>query len=197
MSLKIKTLSGRRGDIERCVAFRLYGKPVGKGRPRYTTAGGFGRMYTPKPTRDYERTVAEEYRLAKGWLMERPVMITVMQCFPIPKGASKKEAQLMRDYRIVPSCKPDIDNVLKVVLDGLNGVAYRDDTQVVCVVSERCYADNPCVEVIVEEIDAEFRRKAKAEVERARRKQKMSEDEKYWQRRELGSEYRVQIQPGV
>lgn len=163
MSPKIKTLLGRCGDIERCVAFKVYGKPVGKGRPRYTSAGGFGRMYTPRATRDYERTVADEYKRAGGWVMEKPVMVTIMQAFPIPKGASKKEAQLMREYQIVPSCKPDIDNVVKAVLDGLNGVAYRDDTQVVAVVSEKCYADNPCVEVVVEELSAEFRRRARNE----------------------------------
>ena len=35
--------------------------------------------------------------------------------------------------------KPDIDNILKVVLDGLNGIAYEDDKQVTIVQCKKSY----------------------------------------------------------
>ena len=48
---------------------------------------------------------------------------------------------------IRPAKKPDIDNVIKSILDALNGVAYHDDTQVVAVFAEKYYSDTPRVEV--------------------------------------------------
>lgn len=41
----------------------------------------------------------------------------------------------------LPPGKPDIDNILKVVLDGLNGIAYEDDKQVVLTQCKKVYAD--------------------------------------------------------
>jgi Holliday junction resolvase RusA-like endonuclease len=43
----------------------------------------------------------------------------------------------------------NVDNVVKAILDGLNGVAYHDDSQVVYVDAEKFYADEPCVIVEV------------------------------------------------
>ena len=57
----------------------------------------------------------------------------------------------MRDGLLRPTTKPDIDNVIKAVLDGLNGVAYADDSQVVALSASKCYSDDPRVVVIVED----------------------------------------------
>ena len=48
-----------------------------------------------------------------------------------------------------PKVKPDLDNVVKAVLDALNGVVYRDDAQVVNLVATKRYATEPRVEVYV------------------------------------------------
>jgi Holliday junction resolvase RusA-like endonuclease len=141
------------------VSFKVAGKPRGKGRPRFRNAGRFTQVYTPQETLAYEKEVAEEYTRAGGYMFEGPVWVTVMMCFQIPKTATKKDQEAMRNYEIVPNCRPDVDNVLKAVLDGLNGVAYHDDTQVTVVLCERCYADEACIEVEVRELPgARFRR---------------------------------------
>ena len=56
----------------------------------------------------------------------------------------------MLDGKILPAKKPDIDNVVKAVLDALNGVAYRDDTQVVELHVRKSYSEKPRVEVSIE-----------------------------------------------
>ncbi|MDF2537449.1 MAG: Holliday junction resolvase [Herbinix sp.] len=54
--------------------------------------------------------------------------------------------------KIRPTKKPDIDNIAKVILDALNGIAYKDDTQVVTLEVRKFYKDTPCVIVDIEEV---------------------------------------------
>lgn len=119
--------------------FTVTGKIRGKGRPRF----GGGHAYTDKRTKSYEALIADEYRASGGKLHTEPVIVRVAALFAIPKRASKKERELMLNDSIRPTKRPDIDNILKAVLDGLNGVAYNDDAQVVKVSGEKYYADNP------------------------------------------------------
>ena len=57
--------------------------------------------------------------------------------------------------KIRPTKKPDIDNIIKAVLDALNGVAYKDDTQVVQVMATKKYRDKAFVEVAIFELQME------------------------------------------
>lgn len=159
MSLITKKLPEASDSLERCATFKVYGRPQGKGRPRFRNAGHFVQVYTPKETLAYERRIADEYIRAGGEQLDSPVVITVVQQFMIPKAATKADRKAMLELHLVPNCKPDIDNVLKAVLDGLNGIAYIDDTQVVAVVCERRYGEEAYLEVTVEEINAEFKRR--------------------------------------
>ena len=68
-----------------------------------------------------------------------PLEISILALFPIPKYASKKTKELMINGYIFPTKKPDGDNIIKAILDALNGVAYRDDSQI-C----RIYFDSQC-----------------------------------------------------
>ena len=49
--------------------------------------------------------------------------------------------------------KPDSDNIIKIILDGLNKVAYYDDSQVCKVNFEKKYADIPRVEVKIKNLE--------------------------------------------
>lgn len=99
----------------------------GKERPR-SQPYGHGRLYTPAKTRRLEKRIAEAYRMASrgakpvpdGW----PVRVEVVVCKRLQTSAPKR-VFARRDMT-----KPDVDNVLKLVLDGLTGVAYADDRQV-------------------------------------------------------------------
>ena len=125
------------------VAFEVPGEPRGKGRPRFTRDG---RPYTDSETRAYEDKIVAYYRKALKafrWPDTGFVAVDVTAVYPIPKGTSKAAVAGMQAGRILPSRKPDIDNVLKVVLDALNGVAYKDDSRVVAVSARKLYGTEP------------------------------------------------------
>ena len=133
------------------IVFTIKGDPKGKGRPRFSK----GRVYTPAETIQYETVVGLSYRnVAKGYKFTSPVRVTIKAFHKPPKGKAKKVVEDMLDGRILPTKKPDADNVAKIILDGLNKVAWDDDTQVVDVMVTKRYAEDPLVAVIIEEIDA-------------------------------------------
>ena len=112
-------------------------KPTGKARPRYSRVSKT--MYTPSETAKAERLIAEYFRLS---LHQSPIK----DGFEVIKGHSVK-ALITAYHHVPPSLirtkegkrlvsqqicmrKPDADNVAKLVLDSLNGLAYHDDRQV-------------------------------------------------------------------
>ena len=82
-----------------------------------------------------------------------PLKVTIITYFAIPKSTSKKKAKQMLDYEILPTVKPDTDNIAKSILDSLNGIAYLDDKQVVNLQVEKYYAETSSVSVKIEEIE--------------------------------------------
>jgi len=72
--------------------------------------------------------------------------------FPIPKSTTKRDRQLIMEGKLLPTKKPDGDNIAKVICDALNGVAYEDDTQIVKLVVSKIYtAFSPSVIVHLQE----------------------------------------------
>ena len=71
--------------------------------------------------------------------------------YSIPKSTSKKKRALMERFQIRPMKKPDNDNIVKVVQDALNEVAFHDDVQVVDCQLRKFYSDNPRLVVTIQE----------------------------------------------
>jgi Holliday junction resolvase RusA-like endonuclease len=140
--------------LSAAVFFTVPGTPVAKGRPRSFVRGGHVGHYTPEKTVRYESLVAHEAAVAMGTAspVEGAVRLCVMAYFPIPASWSKKRQKAAMDGFEHVAKKPDIDNVVKAVKDGMNGVAWRDDCQVVSLVANKEYSDRPRVEVTFEEI---------------------------------------------
>ena len=135
------------------VAFFVKGEPKGKGRPRLNRYSGS--IYTPADTARYEKLVALCYRdVAHGYKFTSPVKVTVKAYHKPPKGKSKKVVGDMLNGHILPTKKPDADNIAKIILDGLNHIAWDDDTQVVDMAVMKRYSEEPMVVVIIEEINA-------------------------------------------
>lgn len=131
------------------VAFVVPGVPVGKGRPRFSTRGGRPMAFTPEKTRNYEELVAAHAKAAMRGEPPRvgPVALVVCVHVPIPKSATKRFRTAISEGVQYPITKPDIDNYVKGICDGMSGIVFEDDSQVVeCLVQKR-YSDNPCVEV--------------------------------------------------
>lgn len=120
------------------------GTPTGKGRPRFSTRTGHA--VTPQKTRVAEARVFEAWSLAgQPRLPDGPVLLTVEIALSRPNAHWKTDGTLSAAGQRVewPTKKPDTDNVLKLIMDSLNGCAYKDDAQVVhCWVVKRwCHPD--------------------------------------------------------
>lgn len=135
----------------------IYGEPQGKGRPRFSTVCGHVKTRTPDQTVIYENLVKTEYRNQSGVRFPDDAMldVRVMAYYTIPKSISKKKRQAMLDHKVRPTKKPDFDNIGKVICDSLNGIAYRDDAQIVDAQVRKFYSNTPRVVVIITDIPDE------------------------------------------
>lgn len=109
---------------------------------------------TPENTVLYENFIKDRYlQMAKGAFLERerPVTLRIIARYLPPKSVSKKRKLDMLEGRELPLKKPDMDNIVKVVADALNGVAYHDDTQIALVQAKKCYSAVEGLDVTVEE----------------------------------------------
>ena len=95
-------------------------KPKSKGRPR---AGRNG-FYTDKATKIYEQAIGKAYIESEGPFFVTPVQVNLT----FMKGEVTIE---IMEVEGTSSIRSDLDNLIKAVLDGLNGVAFTDDKQVV------------------------------------------------------------------
>ena len=131
--------------------FEVIGDIKGKGRPRMNTLTGAA--YTPNNTRDYENLIRQYFKIKypKYVPFENRVSVSIKAYFKVPKNTNKKNAKLMLKGSISPAKKPDIDNVVKVVFDALNKMAFKDDNQITKLEIEKFYAEEEKIVVIVEE----------------------------------------------
>lgn len=142
------------GYLRTMIMFTIPGKPQPKERPRVTRSGY---SFTPQKTKDYEAKVREEAKKSK-LLPQSPIKQTplkmILWCYMgIPKSWSKKKTALAMNGTLKPYTRPDIDNLGKIVMDALNGVAYEDDSQIVQLVINKVYSDEPRVEVLIDEMN--------------------------------------------
>ena len=133
------------------MVFTVYGKPQGKGRPRFTRTG---HAYTPDSTRDYEDAVSMAYIAAGGSMIPAgvPVRVEITAVYPIPKSATSTMRGKMASGAILPTVKPDWDNVGKIACDALNGIAWHDDAQVTQATVYKVYGEAPMVTIEIREV---------------------------------------------
>lgn len=139
------------------IRFTVLGEPQGKGRPRFANIKGKTITRTPEKTVLYENLVVTEYRRQVGSAKfpdNAIIDLRIMAYFTIPASASKKKKKLMEEGDIRPAKKPDMDNIVKVVADSLNHVAYRDDAQVVDCQIRKYYSRQPRIEVTLVSAEA-------------------------------------------
>lgn len=136
------------------IEFIIPGDPVPQGRPRAGRAGRRIVMYDPKESREYKRYVSLIARQhAPKTLLEGPLSVRMKIYRQIPKSTTKKDRALIFEGKKRPITKPDTDNYTKSVLDALNGIIYKDDSQVTDLYASKYYSDDPRVEIKVQEID--------------------------------------------
>jgi Holliday junction resolvase RusA-like endonuclease len=137
------------------ITFSVEGKPQGKARARTFYNKRLGRMQsiTPEQTKSYEDLIRWSYTAAGGkYLGETTLQVDIRAYYPIPKGFSKAKTNDAVTQKLRPTTKPDCDNIIKVVLDALNGVAYYDDKQVICVSCNKYYGETGYLKVTITEV---------------------------------------------
>lgn len=129
------------------VHFEIPGTPIGKGRPRMTRSG---HCFTPKKTREEECRIYGFFKAKYPTHVPftKPLSVTILLQFTHPKSHTKAQRENTHH-----TCKPDIDNAVKLVLDSLNGIAWTDDSQIVQLVAQKCYGDTAGILVSIEELE--------------------------------------------
>ncbi len=118
--------------------------PIPKGRPRFYG----GHAVTPEKTRKYEKLIRDSW--TNGIVDAEYLTIDMVFKMPLPQSLSKKKQRELDGQPHVK--KPDLDNLVKAVLDALNdGVAFLDDSKVWCINACKEYAEEPSVWVGIHE----------------------------------------------
>lgn len=131
------------------ISFTIEGEPVPKARPRFTQRGGYVSTYSTSKTVEAERRVAAAYMEHGDGVIEGPVGLICEFYMGIPKSDSKATKAKKKNGEILPLKKPDIDNLVKLVMDGLNGLAFADDCQVAWIRASKMYSTDPRTEVVI------------------------------------------------
>lgn len=131
--------------------FEVPGAIKGKGRPRVNSNTGI--VYTPTKTKDYEYLVEQYFLLKypKFKQLEGRVSVNITAIFGIPKSTKKQDINKMLENSISPTKKPDIDNIVKIILDAMNKFAFKDDTQITKLNVEKIYGTEEKITVLIEE----------------------------------------------
>lgn len=133
-------------QTSRIFTFKILGEPVAKARPRFNSKTRVA--YTNSKTTKAERLIKAEYLRNGGERRQNytgTVKVLMLFVFPIRKSwtKEKQEAMLNRFHTI----KPDLDNLEKTVLDALNGLAFKDDSQVCEVTKVKAWSDIPYTDI--------------------------------------------------
>lgn len=136
------------------VHFTLPGHPKGKGRARAFRRGDFIGHYTPEETRSYEGMIrlAAKRAMAGRLPFARAVVVHIAAVFDVPGGYPKKRRKDCLEGAEFPAKTPDLDNIVKAITDGCNGVVFKDDKQIVSGRFSKVYGPAPLIAVTVTEL---------------------------------------------
>lgn len=138
--------------------FKVPGPPQGKARARTFYNPNINKMssITPEKTVLYENLIKQCYLAShmadKRYMDNEPLEMEITAIYDIPMPVSNKRRDRMLKSFEYPTKKPDIDNIAKVVCDALNGVAYKDDKQIVSLKLAKRYGSLPMVVIDINEI---------------------------------------------
>lgn len=140
------------------LVFTIPGEPTGKGRARAARTKFGVRMFTPEKTRSYEAIVRSIAAEAMGTMtpIEGPVAMHLRAYFSPPKSLKKADRKLANAEELPVTKKPDASNVMKAIEDAMNGIVFKDDSQIVLATICKLYSPRPRVEVEIS-TEGEFR----------------------------------------
>lgn len=128
--------------------------PQPQPRPRVTVRGRYVHAYENKQITMYKRMVAAVYKskFKTTKPTDKALAVNVIFYRPIQNAISKTERKRRLTGESLPVVKPDIDNYVKAILDALNGVAFKDDSQIIALNAKKLYSDKPRTEIEITEM---------------------------------------------
>lgn len=129
----------------------ILGKVKAKQSFKFTRYGG---KYTPPDVKEYAEHIRNCFyaKYPEFEPLEGALRVTIDVFVKIPKSFSKKKTGKAQYGEVRPTVKPDCDNICKNLLDSLNGVAYKDDKQIVDVHIKKFYADIELVQITIDKV---------------------------------------------
>ena len=129
------------------------GNPQGKQRPKAMRRGQFTGIYTPEKTVNYETYIKELFvaKYPDFMPLAGPLMLQFTAYVSIPASTSQKKKALMLEGHIIPEKSPDIDNILKIIMDALESVAYKRDSQIAIGITSKLYSERPRLELKIDQ----------------------------------------------
>jgi Holliday junction resolvase RusA-like endonuclease len=132
------------------ITLTIPGEPKSKQRPRWHKGG----TYTPKETVGYETYIKELFVIKYPDFkpLETALRLQLAAYLTIPKSQSQKKKTLMESNDIRPTKKPDLDNIVKILLDALEKIAFKNDNQFVIIDAFKFYSKRPRLEIEITEV---------------------------------------------
>lgn len=115
--------------------------PVAQPRPKITRFGNFD------PAKDKKNWARIQISQQLDITIGDPIELHLVFYMPIPKNTSKKKKELMINNEIKHQKNKDIDNLIKFIMDAMNGVAFKDDRQIWNITASKLYSTEPRTEV--------------------------------------------------
>ena len=120
-------------------------EPVAKGRPRFVKATA--RAYTPPKTALGEWQIRQAFLASGQSPLQGPLRLILTAYVTMPQDVPK-----YKRATALPTRRPDLDQYVKAGLDGLQGHAFADDSQVVEIIARKCYGAPPRWEIRLERV---------------------------------------------
>ena len=140
------------------IDFYVMGTPVAMPRPRVVrTPSGKTRTYNSSKSSTYKKMIKIHAKNAMNKahesMTEQPLKMELTFLFKPPKSYSKKKLLAVTKGELRYTKLPDADNLAKTVMDGLNRVLYKDDSQIVELVVKKEYGLEDGLKIKVEELN--------------------------------------------
>lgn len=121
------------------ITFTVYGSPVAQGRPRFFRRGNHVGTYDPAKSKAWKSEVRRQAIEQKAYIQDGPLSLSLRFILLRPKSLPKKVQHHIK--------KPDLDNLVKGVVDALTGICYKDDSGIILISASKSYGEQPCVTV--------------------------------------------------
>ena len=122
----------------------IHGLPVAQPRTKATSRGKFAGVYTPKTADVWKACIIQAIRADEWVISEGPLDLTATFMLPRPKSHYRANGDLKKSAPIMHTKKPDLDNLIKAVMDAMTQAGvWRDDSEVSTIRSSKRYASAP------------------------------------------------------